>query len=405
MHYGIKDKRMFSEKMYKLGSNRSVIRELFEYGKMRKAEVGEENVFDFSIGNPSVPSPDTVKETLIRILSEEEPTAVHGYTSAQGDPGVRKAIAENLNERFGTSFSADNFYMTCGAAASLTISIRAIVTPQADEFITFAPFFTEYRVFVESQGGKLVVVPPKEPDFQIDFSELEKRITPKTAAIIINSPNNPSGVIYSRETIEGLASLLEAKEKEYGRDIYIISDEPYREISYDSKVPPFVTKYYRNTIICYSYSKSLSLPGERIGYILVSNEMDDWKKMYAAVCGAGRALGFICAPSLFQKLITHTAGLTSDLSVYAKNRDLLYNGLTELGFKCVYPDGAFYLFMKTSEPNTDAFCQKAKKYDLLLVPADDFGCPGYVRIAYCVSTDMIRRSMKAFAKLASEYNQ
>ncbi|MBQ8707112.1 MAG: pyridoxal phosphate-dependent aminotransferase [Succinivibrionaceae bacterium] len=393
---------MISEKMYKLGSNRSVIRELFEFGKKRKAEIGDDNVYDFSIGNPSVPSPKIIQDTLIKILSEQEPTAIHGYTSAQGDPSVRKAIADDLNARYETQFTADNFYMTCGAAASLTISIRAVITDAADEFITFAPFFTEYRVFVESQGGKLVVVPPKEPDFQIDLKQFEESITPKTAAVIINSPNNPSGVIYSEETIKGLAAILEAKEKEYHREIYLISDEPYREINY-GKVPPFVTKYYNNSIICYSYSKSLSLPGERIGYVLVPNQMKDWQKVYAAICGSGRSLGFICAPSLFQKLIAQTAGLTSDLSIYAKNRDLLYKGLTSLGFSCVYPDGAFYLFMKTKESDTAAFCEKAKKYDLLLVPADDFGCPGYVRIAYCVSTAMIERSMAAFAKLADEY--
>ncbi len=391
--------------MYQLGSNRSVIRELFEYGKKRKAEIGSDNVFDFSIGNPSVPSPSIVQETLIDILKNEEPTTIHGYTSAQGDPSVRKAIADNLNLRFSTDFTADNLYMTCGAAASLTISIRAMVTEQQNEIITFAPFFTEYRVFVESQGGKLVVLPPKEPDFQIDIAKLETCINEKTVAIIINSPNNPSGVIYSEETIKALSSLLAQKEKEYNHEIYIISDEPYREICYDNKIPPFITKYYNDTIVCYSYSKSLSLPGERIGYILVSNQMNNWEKMYAAVCGAGRALGFICAPSLFQKLITKTSGLTSDLSVYDKNRNILYQGLTKLGFDCVYPDGAFYLFMKTSEPDTMKFCEKAKKYDLLLVPADDFGCPGYVRIAYCVSTAMIERSMAAFAKLAQEYQK
>ncbi len=394
---------MYSLQMHKLGSCRSVIRELFEYGKKRKAEIGDDAVFDFSIGNPSVPSPSSVRDTLIKILTEEEPTAVHGYTSAQGDPAVRKAIADNLNQRFGTDFEADNLYMTCGAAASLTISIRALITEDADEFITFAPFFTEYRVFVESQGGKLVVVPPKEPDFHIDLKALEKLITPRTVAVIINSPNNPSGVVYPEEVIRELAALLQAKSEEYGRKIRIISDEPYREICYDGKTAPFVTKFYPETLICYSYSKSLSLPGERIGYILVSNRMQDWKDVYAAICGAGRALGFICAPSLFQKLIARQAGATADLSVYARNRDLLYGGLTSLGFTCVYPDGAFYLFMKTCEADTSAFCAKARKHELLLVPADDFGCPGYVRIAYCVSSDMISRSMKAFAELAAEY--
>ncbi len=395
---------MFNQQMYKLGSHRSVIRELFEFGKKRKAEVGEDKVFDFSIGNPSVPAPAVVQDTLNEILTKNLPTAVHSYTSAQGNPGVRKAIADDLNKRFGTSFGADNFYMTCGAAASLAITFRAIITDETDEIVTFAPFFTEYRVFVESQNGKLIVVPPEVPTFQINFTELEKSLNPRTAAVLINSPNNPSGVLYSEETLQKLADLLSRKEQEFGHEIYLISDEPYREITYDGKKAPFATKFYPNTFVCYSYSKSLSLPGERIGYILVSNEMKDSASMYAAICGSGRSLGYICAPSLFQQLIEKCAGMTSDLTIYAKNRDLLFGGLTKLGFECVYPDGAFYLFMKTPEASSIKFCEVAKKYDLLLVPADDFGTPGYVRIAYCVSSDMISRSMDAFAKLAKDYN-
>lgn len=395
---------MFNQQMYKLGSHRSVIRELFEFGKKRKAEVGDDNVYDFSIGNPSVPAPKEVQETLNAIINDSSPTQVHSYTSAQGNPAVRSAIASNLNNRFGTSFTADNFYMTCGAAASLAITFRAILTPETNEIVTFAPFFTEYRVFVESQGGKLVVVPPEEPSFQINFQHLEMLLTPKTAGVLINSPNNPSGVVYSEETLQKLGDLLRIKEQEFGHEIYLISDEPYREITYDGKKNPFATKFYANTFVCYSYSKSLSLPGERIGYILVSNEMKDSADMYAAVCGAGRSLGYICAPSLFQQLIEKCAGLTADLSIYANNRDLLYSGLTSLGFECIYPEGAFYLFMKAPEASSVNFCETAKKYDLLLVPADDFGTPGYVRIAYCVSSDMIRRSMQAFAKLAEEYH-
>lgn len=394
---------MFNNDMYQLGSKRSVIRELFELGKQLIARDGAENVFDFSIGNPSVPTPEEVKEELLRLINETNPMSLHGYTSAQGDPTVRQAIADNLNERFGTNFSSANFYMTVGAAASLSICFRAVITKEHDEIVTFAPYFTEYKVFVGSNGGKLIVVPPKYPDFQIDLESLKQYINPKTTAILINSPNNPSGVIYSEESIKKLAALLEEKQKEYGHEIYLISDEPYREICYDGMIPPFVTKYYNNSLVCYSYSKSLSLPGERIGYILVPSEIHDFNGMYAAICGSGRALGFICAPTLFQYLLKKCAGKTSNLEIYKQNRDLLYNGLTKLGFECVYPNGAFYLFMKTKEPNTTAFCNKAKKYNLLLVPADDFGCPGYVRIAYCVSKDMIERSMSSFEKLAQEY--
>ena len=394
---------MFNSEMYQLGSKRSVIRELFEFGKQISKKYGPENVFDFSIGNPSVPTPDEVKEDLIKLLTEKDPMALHGYTSAHGDPNVRKAVADNLNQRYKTNFSEKNLYMTVGAAASLCICFRSIISKEADEIVTFAPFFTEYRVFVESNGGKLVVVPPKLPDFQIDVEKLEKYITPKTVAILINSPNNPSGVIYSEESIKSLSTLLNKKQKEYDHEIYLISDEPYREICYGDKKSPFVTKYYNNSLVCYSYSKSLSLPGERIGYVLIPSEMSQFDQMYAAICGAGRSLGYICAPTLFQFLLINNAGKTSNLEVYKENRDLLYNGLTKLGFECVYPDGAFYLFMKTKEPDAYKFCENAKKYNLLLVPADDFGCPGYVRIAYCVKGDMIKRSMESFKKLADEY--
>lgn len=394
---------MISQTMVGLGKKRSVIREIFEYSKVRAAEIGAENIFDFSIGNPSVPPPQIISDTLKELLDQEDSVSLHGYTSAQGDPATRKAIADDLNRRYGTDFTANNFYMTVGAAASLSICFKALALPE-DEFIVFAPYFTEYRVFVEAAGGTLVEVPPREPDFQIDFDAFSAAVSEHTKAVIINSPNNPSGVVYSESTVKELCRILEEKSAQYGHTIYLISDEPYRELVYDDNiVVPFLTKYYKNTLVCYSYSKSLSLPGERIGYVLVPSEIDDFEDMYAAVCGAGRALGYVCAPSLFQKLIARCVGQVSDISVYRKNRDLLYNGLTERGYQCVRPDGAFYLFVKALEEDTNAFCERAKKYELLLVPGDDFGCPGYVRIAYCVTTEQIERSMPAFEALAKEY--
>ncbi|AAK80776.1 aspartate aminotransferase [Clostridium acetobutylicum] len=392
---------MVSEKMYELGSKRSVIREIFEFGKKRAEEVGVENVYDFSIGNPNVPAPEAVKKAILEILEEENPVDIHSYTSAQGDLKVRDTLAESINKRFSTSFSGNNLYMTVGAAASIHICFSALANP-GDEFITFAPYFPEYRCFVEAAGGKLVVVPAKIEDFQIDFEEFEKRINEKTKAVIVNTPNNPSGVVYTEETITKLAKVLENKAKEYGHAIYLISDEPYREIAYDVEVP-YLTKYYDNTFVCYSYSKSLSLPGERIGYIVVPSEMEEFNKVYAAICGAGRALGYVCAPSLFQKVVAKCAGITADISIYKKNRDLLYEGLIKLGYKCVKPEGAFYLFPQALEKDAYAFTEKAKKYDLLIVPGDDFGCPGHVRISYCVTTDQILRALPAFEKLAKEY--
>lgn len=393
---------MISEKMYQLGSKRSAIREIFEYGKKRAAEIGKENVYDFSIGNPNVPAPVCVKEAILELLAEEDSTAVHGYTSAQGDYAVRKTLADSLNERFAAGFTADHLYLTVGAAASLSICFKAITLP-GDEIITFAPFFPEYSVFVEAAGGKLVVVPADLDNFQIDFASFKSLINAKTKAVIINSPNNPSGVVYSEATIKALAELLSAKSEEYGHPIYLISDEPYREIAYDGVEVPYLTKYYDNTFVCYSYSKSLSLPGERIGYVAVSPQMAEGERIYAAVCGAGRALGYICAPSLFQKVIAKCVTATSDISIYQKNRDLLYAGLQKLGFKCVKPEGAFYLFVKALEESAGDFCAKAREYDLLLVPGDDFGCPGYVRISYCVKTEQIINSLPAFEKLAQAY--
>lgn len=392
-----------SEKMYQMGSKRSAIRELFEYGKKRAAVVGADNVYDFSLGNPTVPAPACINETIRELTNELSSIQLHGYTSAQGDVETRQAIADDLNLKNGTHFKADDFYMTMGAAASLTATFRALTATDQDEFITIAPFFPEYQVFTQVGGAKLKIVSPDYENFQINFEELAATINPHTKGVIINSPNNPSGAVYTEATIQKLAELLTEKEKEYGTHIYIISDEPYREIVYNDVKVPFVTKYYNNTIVCYSYSKSLSLPGERIGYILVPEEAYESKTIYAAVCGAGRALGFVCAPNMFQKVIARCTGNTSDINEYKKNRDLLYQGLTELGYHCYYPEGAFYLFVEALEPDADAFCKKAKEEDLLLVSATDFGCPGYARISYCVDTEMIRRSMKAFAKLKARY--
>lgn len=391
-----------NQRMYGLGSKRSVIRETFEFGKKRAAEVGAENVYDFSLGNPSVSPPQIVEDTLLSLLKEEDATALHGYTSAQGDAGVRAAIADYICRTHGVACDPDFIYMTCGAAASLTISLCALCNAE-DEVITFAPYFTEYKVFTETAGAKLVALASDPDTFQIDFSLLESALNEKTTAVLVNSPNNPSGVVYSEETVKKLAALLERKSAEYKKTIYLITDEPYRELVYGGVKVPYLTKYYRNTIVCYSYSKSLSLPGERIGYIFVNPTAENAKQLYLAVCGAGRALGYVCAPSLFQKMVARCQGVTSDVSVYEKNRDLLAGALREYGFSCVQPDGAFYLFVKSPEPDANAFCERAKEYNLLLVPGDDFGCSGYVRIAYCVSPDMIRRSLPAFKKLAGEY--
>lgn len=396
---------LVSPEMYELGSRRSAIRELFEYGKARAAVVGPEHVYDFSIGNPSVPPPPCVNEAVSDLVQTLEPVALHGYTAAQGDPDTRAAIAEDLNLRFGTSFHADNFYITVGAAASLTICFKALTCTPNDTFVAIAPYFPEYKVFVENVGAQFDVVPPDTEHFQINWAELESRIGPNTRAVIVNSPNNPSGTVYSEETIEKLADLLRRKSAEFGRPVFLISDEPYREIVYDGFTTPFLTKYYDNTLVCYSFSKSLSLPGERIGYVLVPDAVCESKSVYAAVCGAGRALGYVCAPSLFQKVIARCVGQTGDIEQYRRNRDLLYRSLTEMGYRCVYPRGAFYLFVQALEPDANAFCERAKEMDLLLVSASDFGCPGFVRISYCVSETMIRRALPVFEKLAKSYRE
>lgn len=393
---------MTNQKMYEYGSSPSKIRELFEYGKKRKIEIGEENVFDFSLGNPSVPSPKIVKETLISLIENTEPTILHGYTSAAGDSKVRESIATYLNQKYGTNHKASLIYLTVGAAASLTISLNAILNEE-EEVIVFAPFFPEYRVFVENTGGVLKVVKSLEPTFQPDLEELKKTINEKTKVVIINSPNNPTGVVLSEETICEMTKILKEKSLEYNHPIYLLSDEPYRELVYDDVIVSSISKYYDNTIICYSFSKSLSLPGERIGYIVVNEKCTFAEQVYLSICGAGRALGFVCAPALFQYMIPNCLGKTSDLEVYKTNRDLLYNALTTYGYEVAKPDGAFYLFVKALGKDASKFSEFAKRYELLLVPSDSFGYPGYVRIAYCVSTKQVEASLPAFKKLIEEY--
>lgn len=393
---------MVSEEMYVLGTKKSTIRTIFEFGQKRAAEVGAENVFDFSLGNPNVPAPDFIRDAAVDILMHGDPTEVHGYTIAPGKPAVREVLAADLKRRFGMEVTGKNLFMTAGAAASVTITFKALTEP-GDEFVTFAPFFPEYRVFVEACGGKLVVVPAKTDDFQIDLTALERALTPQTKAVIVNSPNNPSGAVYSETTIRHLADLLRAKEQEYGHPIFIVADEPYREIVYDGASVPCIPLFYDNTIVCYSYSKSFSLPGERIGYIVVPNTGADFARIYGAIAGAARVLTHVNAPSLWQLVVARCAGKAADLSTYARNAALLYDGLTALGFSCVRPQGAFYLFPQALEPDDAAFCRRAQEYDLLLVPGRDFGCPGYFRAAYCVRTKMIEKSLPRFEELTKSY--
>jgi aspartate aminotransferase len=388
--------------MYELGSRRSAIRELFEYGKQRAAVVGAENVYDFSLGNPSIPAPEAVNETIRELTEQLDSLSLHGYTSAQGDLATRQAVVDYLNKTHGTKFHADNLYMTMGAAASLSICFKALTSSPEDEFIIIAPYFPEYKVFVEAAGATFVMVPADTEHFQIQFDELEKRINPHTKGIVINSPNNPSGAVYSEATIQRLAELLTKKQEEFGSQIFLLADEPYREVVYDVEVP-FVTKYYDNTLVCYSYSKSLSLPGERIGWVLVPDEVCESARVYAACAGAGRALGYVCAPSLMQKMLVKCIGQTGDIEAYRSNRDLIYGKLTEIGYHCYKPEGAFYLFVQALEEDADAFCEKAKEEDLLVVSATGFGCPGWVRISYCVDNAMIERSFPAFERLYRKY--
>jgi len=393
---------MFNEDMYELGSKRSSIRELFEYGKKRAEEVGEDSVFDFSLGNPNVPAPDCVKDAILSLANDVDSTTLHGYTSAQGDKNVRTAIASHIRAKFGANVQADNIYMTCGAAASLCITLRALCEDN-DEFVIIAPYFPEYKVFIEAQGGKVVCAPCNESNFQIDINALERAITPHTKAVIINSPNNPCGVIYNQSTLQSLCEMLKQKSNEYKHPIFIISDEPYRELAYNDAPVPYIMNFYADSIVCYSYSKSLSLPGERIGYIAVNPDAQNSNRLYLAICGAGRALGYVCAPSTYQRVVEKCVDALPDISAYKRNRDLIYDSLASIGYTCVHPDGAFYLFVKALEDDANRFADKAKQLGLLLVPSDDFGIKGYVRIAYCVSHDMIARSIPVFEKLYNLY--
>ena len=392
---------MINEKMYALGANRSCIRELFEYGSQRAAVVGRENVFDYSLGNPSIPAPAGVNEAIHAVLNEMDSLAVHGYTSAPGDLGLRQAVAADLNERYDAGVRPQDLFVGCGAAPELVSVIRALAVENA-EFIAVAPFFPEYRPFVESSGGKLVVVPADIPAFQIDMTALEHAITANTQAIILNSPNNPAGTVYTAETLQKLARLLDRKSAEVGHTIYIISDEPYRELVYGGITAPWIPGIYDNTVVCYSWSKSLSLPGERIGYVYVPKQCADHDALYAAVAGAARSIGHVCAPSLLQKVIARCVSLRPDLEAYDENRRLLSESLASYGYEMAKPDGAFYLFVKAPGGSSVAFSEKAKQHDLLLVPGDDFGCPEYFRICYCVSRDLIERSMPIFEKLIKE---
>jgi aspartate aminotransferase len=392
---------MISEKMKKLAENNSVIRAMFEEGNQMAAKFGRENVYDFSLGNPNFPAPEAVKKAIFDILNTEDSMTVHGYMSNAGFESVREAVAKSLNKRFGTSFGTGNIIMSVGAAGGLNVVLKTLLNP-GDEVATFAPYFVEYGNYVRNYDGVLIAVEPNTVDFQPDPDKLAAIITPKTKAVIINSPNNPTGVIYSADTIRKIAAVLEAKQKEFGTSIFIIADEPYRELAYDGFEVPYLTKLYQNTIVCYSWSKSLSLPGERIGYIVIPSEIDDYQLVFDAAGIATRVCGFVNAPSLQQLVVARCLEETTDIGAYDANRKLLYKGLTDCGFECVFPQGAFYMWMKTPVDDK-AFSSAAKKYNLLIVPGTSFGCPGYVRIVYCVSKDMIERSLPAFKKLAQEY--
>ena len=392
---------MINQKMQSLGAKRSSIRELFEYGKMRRAEVGAERVFDFSLGNPSVPAPKEVSEEMKRLLESMDSVMLHGYTSAEGDATVREKIADYINCTYGEKIAPECIYMTVGAAAALTISLNALVT-DGEEVIAIAPYFPEYKVFVEKSGAKFVSVASRD-DFSLDIDAIREAINGKTAAIIINSPNNPTGAIYSEESIRELASMLREMNERLGKTIYLISDEPYRELVYDGANVPFITKHYDESILCYSFSKSLSIPGERIGYILISPRIDNFKSVREAICGAGRALGFVCAPSMLQRLVAGCLGKTADISIYDKNRKLLLSALSEFGYSVIKPEGAFYLFIKSPSGDGREFSERAKALDILIVPSEDFGVAGYARLSYCVNTEMIERALPQFKKLIEGY--
>ncbi len=395
---------MISKKMEELVKGSSVIRAMFEEGKKMAEKYGAENVYDFSLGNPSVEPPEEVKQAIIDILKEEEPNTLHGYMSNSGYEDVRQTIADSINGRFATHFSMNNIIMTVGAAGGLNVILKTLINP-GEEVIVFAPFFGEYRNYIANVDGKTVVVSPDTDTFMPDMSEFEKRLTPKTRAVIINTPNNPTGVVYSEDTLKELAAILDKKQKEFGTDIYLISDEPYRELVYGDVEVPYVTKYYKNAIVGYSYSKSLSLPGERIGYLVIPDEVSDFEAVLGAANVATRILGFVNAPSLQQKVIARCVDAKVDIEVYDKNRRLLVENLRKFGYECASPDGAFYLFVKSLEEDDAAFTAKAKELNLLVVPGSSFSCPGYVRIAYCVDYDMIVRALPAFEKLAEAYGK
>lgn len=394
---------MLNQRATALGSAPNKIRELFAYGLKRKAEIGEENVFDFSIGNPSVPAPDAVAESIAELI-KEPPCALHGYTPSPGAAGPRQAVADNISRRFGIEATADQVYLTAGAAAGLAISIYAITNP-GDEIMVISPYFPEYAVWAETAGCTTIEVPAHEPDFQMDIDAIDAAFTPKTAGIIINSPNNPVGAVYTRENLEALAAMLEEKGKEIGHPIYLISDEPYREITYGVEVP-YVPTIYPRTLVCYSYSKALSLPGERVGYVYVSDTMDaeEADRVFFAVAGAGRAHGYICAPVLFQRVAAACVDEPSDVEAYATNRRILTEALDEMGYEYVQPDGAFYLWVRALEPDAQAFSDRAKQHELLIVPSDSFGVPGWVRMSYCIARETIENSLPALKALKESYD-
>ena len=393
---------MISEKMKPYVKNNSAIRMMFEEGNRLRAKYGADKVFDFSLGNPSVPAPDSVREAIIELVNTTDPTVLHGYMSNAGFEDVRQTIAESLNRRFDTKFSAKNLIMTVGAASGLNVVLKTILNP-GEEVIVFAPYFLEYGAYVRNYDGVLVEISPDTTTFQPNLAEFEQRITPKTRAVIVNTPHNPTGVVYSEETIKKLSAILEAKQKEFGTVIYLISDEPYRELAYDGVEVPYLTKYYNNTVVGYSYSKSLSLPGERIGYLVIPDEADGSEELISAATIANRTLGCVNAPSLIQKVVAKCVDAKTDLAAYDKNRQALYDGLKECGFECIKPQGAFYLFVKSPVEDEKAFCEAGKKYNILMVPGSSFACPGYVRLAYCVSYETIVNSLPEFNKLAAEY--
>jgi len=393
---------LVSKDMLTLGTMRSCIRELFEYGLKQAAVVGKENVFDYSLGNPNVPAPKEINESIIDIVKTENPLAVHGYTSAPGSNDLRAAVASDLTARFGMEIKASDLFFTCGAAPALCAVFRALCVGPDTEIIAIAPHFPEYKPFILNSGCKFVQVPAENQTFQINFDALIPLISENTQAIVVNSPNNPSGVVYTEETLKKLSDVLTEKSKEYGHPIYIVSDEPYRELVYDGAVVPFIPNIYKNTIVCYSYSKSLSLPGERIGYVCVPSCVEDNVNVFAAVAGASRILGHVCPPSLLQRVVTRCANVGPDIEAYNRNRTLLYDALTSYGYECAKPDGAFYLFIKAPNGSSSEFSELAKKKNLLLVPGDDFGCPEYFRICYCIDHELIKRSLPVFKELIDE---